>query len=547
MKTYCVKGFITGVLLITMNIHSQTYGVFFKSFTWTINQDPAWVDSIKSAWYATGVELDLVWRLIENKKGIYSWNDVDKSLDYLLEKGLDISLRVRMGSLLPDWLDFDEPLSDDGLPHRGNIDKKHFHIGHDGKHIWRGEAPLNHNNSNRYLNLTSPASIEILTTYYDSVLSHIKTYFESKNYNKSIEIIPSVNLVSEIELNSDWKMTGYSEIEIDSFLVFLEDKYAGDINTLNKSWGSDFDELRLDNINPRKYDWHEYRNKKYDEFIFPKGRLDWLEFKSMKLKELIDLLATITNKRGFKMGVQLGSIHDYRLDFRGFFDPTSFLEKAHAIRVADIKGYDKTFSFGASYLSSICRFWDEHDSSSHLKDRGFSSETNQHLFGYQSGNQRDYIKNELVPSWNRQVSVYFEHGADRHVIVSWGNSQIDSIYVAGDYIRGNELVKNDSIKSWYASFRNMLKSVSGTPRKIKQNDNAIILSNLYFPFSLENEGRPGSDRFPFFNRILPILNEQFDYPNLNFDIITDYMLKRDPQYIIKYYKKIYNQPELLNQ
>ncbi|MBL7074163.1 beta-galactosidase [candidate division KSB1 bacterium] len=515
------------------------YGIYFKTFPWTIVEYPEWVDAVVSDWGATGVQLEAVWRIFEPDRSdleadpIYTWTQFDQSLDTLINKGVDISFRVRIGSLLPDWVDFkmDATSASDGLNHVGLFDKEDFHIGDKGNHIWKGQAPLSNNNSNRYFNLTSKKGIETMTRFYEDVVKHIKEYLiDSGRYGsdrRPIEIIPTVNLVGEMELNSDWNMTGYSPIEIDSFRVYLVNKYLT-IDRLNSRWCSNFSNFSDINSIDSSWRWHEYKNMSFKDYTYPPGRLDWLNFKFKQSKKMVDRFAKITKKYGFKMGVQLGCLHDYRLDFRGFYDPTSLLGRAYAFRLADIKGYKEVFAFGANYARSICEYWDWK-----WKDgerRGFTSETNNHMYGYVSGDSADYAR-ELASIWADQVESYYDRGADIHVIAGgWGNSQDRE----GFFINGSLLVKDSTIQSWYEEFRTVLQEKKGTNRQTVINNKAIHLStNCYLIIA----NRSSENIFFLYNSVKPdsdYIDPSASYQDDGCDIVTNYMIIYDPGYLNKY-------------
>ncbi len=523
-------------------IYSQKVNIVFEVFPWTLDDNPNWITSIKDEWGANTVELEIPWLLVEKSKDNYNFNKIYKAIDTVLAHNLKLSFRVRMGNILPDWIN----------PNNIYFSKDDFNIDHEGNII-------GYNDSSYYLNITSKKSINFLKNHYKIVLDSISNYLKNKIDINFVEFIPSIDKSCEMEFkyNDGWIMTGYSNPEIIEFRNFLKKKYKN-INELKKIWiktNNEPDINRWDDINPRNYDWHEYENKLPNLYDYPQGRVDWLEYKYFELDSMINTFSEITgniyvNGENPKMGVQLGSLHDYRLDFRGFLDPTSFLKNTYAFRIADIKGYP--FHFGADYARSICKYWNWKDG----KPRYFSSEINDPLFGYKGNfNNIDsiayYIENELVPSWIEQIRIYHKKGADKQVIYGWGNSQakyfINSRRVNhSDFVNKDDLINKlgnssdgNSIWNAYSRLRSYLKNYLKDQNIISyhENDKAVHLSSIYFIYSEEVANRKNSNRFPLYNSIKPKLeytNPTLSYDTLYTDIITNYMLDHSIDYLNNY-------------
>ena len=561
--TFCFI-FLTNYRLFA--VHDQ-YKIYFSAYSHTINAPwgDDWLEGIKTNWYATGVQLYILWDEVKPDENTpYDFSKIDKALDKIRSKELDINILVPMGLHLPNWVDFQmsASASSDGILHSGSMQIDDFHLDHDGNPISKGA----HKWENRYLNLTSPNAINTMRAYYSAVVAHIEAYCDTNSILRSnVEITPSVSLNAEMELNTQWKMTGYSSHEKDDvtgFRKFLQDKYSS-ISAVIEAWEEFGDGPSITtwaSIDPSNYNWHEKNLVYKDDYIYPngrdyeydylKGRLDWLEFKQQQIKNLFDQFSAITTDVDFEIGLQIGCLHDNMLDYRGFLDPTSLLEKAHALRLADIAGYQATFAFSADYARSMCEYWDA-ENPSFCSRRGFSSETNWYLFG---------IKHNDIPSlpiavkqsrsetisniWADQVQKYYERGGDIHNVLGWGNSGAPAqFWFSGTTPRTytssskrDMLVWNDSIVNpstgWYRTFLAKLKDVRNTPRLTINATNAIQLSIDYFS-SMPNR----NDVFYLANSVKPrriYTNPQACYQETGCDIITNHIIDKSPEYLNQY-------------
>ncbi len=571
--------------------YNGEYRIYFSAYPWTIN-DPnygeLWLRAIKENWGATGVKIFALWENIEHEPGNFDFTDKGgqgnfaSALTKVAQADLDVDIFVPMGIFLPPWADWNEEKSDDSLRHpinpntQGLFSKQDFHIGYNGKHLFKGKAPLQYDISNRYFNLASPEGLAAMERFYIAVLSYIKQrlttpgdplyerYHNNPN-SRPIEIIPSINLVAEMELDSEMQLTGYSPLEIRAFQVYLKEKYDT-VDSLEKAWNivphtlTDFAD-----IDPRQYNWHN-TDISYEAYQYPLGRVEWLNFKYLQLLAVANRFAHITQTEGdglFKMGVQLGSIYDFRLDFRGFIDPSAFLEHAHSFRIADISTYLDYFGFGADYVRSIANYWDWKNGHTNPLDRkGFSSDTNWHLFGVSRTSLfgptnwvYKFGATQLARDWAKQVTEYYNRGADIHMNFGWGNVQdlenffVDGKYPAPPHIAKNLLVANPIIVGekdpltgkweggWYREFIDTLWAKRNTPRKLLKTGRAIHLSGNYF-YSIPS--RAYENLFYFANSVMPKniteLSTAYKFPEWCYqpgdcEIIANYMIQQDPQYL----------------
>ncbi len=564
MKKYFIILILFLRLAITLH-SSERYSIYFTAFTWTIT-DPLcgrdWLEGIQTNWAATGVQVYALWKDIQPlPNDLYDFRRLDAALDTLRSHNLDVNVLVPMGCWLPDWVDFNShhKKSDDGQVHLGIFDKtRDFHIDYQGRHIWKGRDK----SSNRFFNLCSKTALDTMAGYYGAVIRHINEYRKKHaiyfSKHRPIEIIPSINLNVEMELNGAFRMTGYSLAEKDSFIVYLKRKYPS-LSELKRIWNlSEKDSIiqTWEDVNIDSYSWYNPDVTFYNH-TYPAGRVDWIHFKYDALKRAVDQFAQITHDYDFKMGLQIGCLHDFLLDYRGFLDPTSLLENTDALRLADIMGYDSYFKFSANYAKSMCTYWDWKENKKNR--RGFSSETNWHLYRttfFIPVNTYHKAKGlKLSDSWARQVKAYYEQGADHHVILGWGNSVSNnkSFWAykkrpnSDEYEKTDLLVWNKRIVGtggpigkggWYRSFINKLWDYKETERQLRKANQTFHLSSDYF-LSIQDRRKK---TFYLANSMLPksiYNNLEKSFKDIDADIITNYMLINNPEYVNKYNQFIF--------
>ncbi|MGH1363320.1 MAG: FlgD immunoglobulin-like domain containing protein [Calditrichia bacterium] len=550
---------------------SEAYGVYFTAFPWTINEDfggdtgQLWLEAIRDDWGATGVQLYAIWSDIEPTRNVFNWTDFDAALLKILNAGLDVNILVRMGSFLPDWA---EPDSE------GQYQDKEFHTDKFGEIIAKGSDGT----SDRYFHPSSSLGTDRMKIFYEKVVLHVKDTlvvntpllydYEGTNHHsgrarRPIEFTPSINLTAEFELDSDWRMTGYSALEKTAFITYLKAKYDNDISRLEAAWGDTL--INSFTIDPANYNWH-LELVDSDGYDLLPGRIDWLSFKSEALLSLANEFADITNTNGFRMGIQFGSIYDKRLDFRGYFDATPFMEKAYGLRVADIPGFRDYFNFSADFSRSICEYWDDQPGSIHTR-RGFSSETNWHLstkgFAVTDpmvdplASSHEVAANDLSDDFEDQMMAFYDEGADYHVIFGWGNVQarwqfwatsdgerpdpVSSI-TKDDLLVGNlTIIDTSGTNDWYHSFTDAIKTLTTPSSPSRQSPSAatraIHYSSAYFSTIPVDSGViNGRDTFYMPKAIMNknYSNPNDSYPSISSDIVTDYMIEHTPDYLSNY-------------
>jgi len=532
------------------------YGIYFLTFPNVITDtrfgEDWFLNDITENWGATGVQLDVHLRdihprtpsslevLANPETPSYNWLPLDKALDRILAfphpilgtPGLDVHIRVRLGSLLPAWVDFyrEGPCPACGLVHAGHLFADHdFHCDKSGHHNFK-EPPSK--NSNRHLNFTSPNAI----TYYKNILravaEHTMRYLLDHQFDfanrRPVEFVPSTTYKNaELEYNSDRKMAGYSKYDVISFYNYLAEIYPepNGLDSLIACWGPANGAPRIqfiEDVDPSRYDWDVDSNT-FHQYQYPGGRLDFLNFRFKKLKGVIDLFSEAIKEveanypvdKYLSLAIQIGSIYDYHLEYRGFLDATALLENVDALRLADIPGYSDYFKFSADYARSITNYWESMSG----RNYGFSSETN------------NPVKKEhrtISKKWCDQIDAFFYKGADCHIVANWGNL---------DNKAAEEVHLKKNYTSWdrYRIFAEKLKSLSGKFRQPHGRLNrAVHLSANYAPFRNVKEN--------FYMPISVFMNadsksEVRTYLKNNlfsYDIITDYMIAHSPNFLLPY-------------
>lgn len=281
------------------------------------------------------------------------------------------------------------------------------------------------------------------------------------------------------------------------------------IENLNNNWGTDFNNFDTISINPTNYNWDvdiSYADAATKN-ILP-GRLDWINFKTTLLKSFIDDCASITHNMGFKIGLQIGSIYDDVIIRRGWFEITPLIENVDAVHVADIATYRKNFKFGADYLRSVCKYWENING----KVIEFTTESNWPGFNEMSSNN-------LTDDWTLQLNSYYDRGSTAHYVFGW------------DYHY------NESLFSIYSDWRIQLKTIRNVKNiyNIKAVHLSCEFSNYYYNFPATYQ-IICSDTSRLLNsicRLKPYENNYYNYDD-NCDIITNYMIKTLPSYLNNY-------------
>ncbi len=468
-----------------------------------------WLKRIATDWGATGICLRIFWGHVDtdSNPGADNWANLDKAIQTITEnqfnkKNLDIYLRVCMGLQKPKWLSPTNPrfVTDD------------FQIKYDNSIYNHQDYENGIPDSEKHpLNFNSPNSQKYMRNFLSEVLTHIDEKFPDNVKSRIKEIVPTFSTSDEQEYPFA-AMCGYSSYENEEFIKYLRNKYSNNLSVLNKRWNpeNEFKDFSIwSELSPGAYKWHTYENSEYK---YPNGRVDWINFRTEQLASFINSLSDIISDFGFETGVQLGSIYDDLMERRGWVDPTKLFENANAIHVADIYQYSENFKFGAEYLSSICTFW-TYTNDKDFKPVHFSTETNWPNF-----NNKDPLFLSIY--WKEQLESYYEAGASEHYIVGWD-------------ITPEEL---DRLKSLYQPWRSTLVGYSNKKVVTKESSVAVHLGveQVFYNHNTKSVWNKRFELNDFVTSKYESISEG-NSQNSDKDIITNYMLERNPEYLKRYH------------
>lgn len=367
-----------------------------------------WLNRVAKDWGATGICLRIFWGHVDTDSipGADNWKNLDRAIETITNnkfnnKKLDIYLRVCMGLQKPVWVS----------PSNSRFERDDFQIKYDNTIYNHQDYEKGIPDSEKHpLNFNSPKSHKFMKDFLREVLTHIDEKFSDNIKSRIKEIVPTFSTSDEEEYPFA-AMCGYSSYENSEFIKYLKIKYLENLFNVNSRWNPDNDERDINawsDISPSKYLWQTYDNSEYK---FPNGRVDWINFRTEQLAAFINSLSEIISDFGFDMGVQIGCIYDDLMERRGWVDPIKLFENADAVHVADIYQYSENFSFGAEYLSSICKFWTTTNDRD-CKPVHFSTETNWPNFNNQDAEFLSFY-------WKNQLDEYYRKGASANYLVGW--------------------------------------------------------------------------------------------------------------------------------
>ncbi|MBS1514505.1 MAG: beta-galactosidase [Bacteroidetes bacterium] len=477
-------------------LEDEKFKIVFVSSSWSLKSD--WLDEIKNKWGATGVSLFIPWIQNEPVEGKFDFRRLDSNLSLIKNQGLDINIRIPMGFEYPEWITKNAD---------NKFSKNDYQLNKQGEIFKTDYVPTG------VLNFASETSKNCMLNYLTAIVKHFNELRESGYDIK--EIVPSVDPDAEFEYTSGF-MLGYSSFEKNLFRNYLTRKYNNDVNLLNFKWKASF--KNFEEIDPAIYNWEKASLQNYN---ISAGRYDWMKFRTASLKSFIDECAQVIHSYNFKMGLQLGSICDEYIEYRGWYDPTSLLENVDAVRVADIAEYRPNFNFSADYLRTLCNYWSERKN----KKISFSSESN--WAGYPK--PHGYSPERLCSDWDSQLKSYYEKGSDAHYVMGW-------------YLDWNTLNKIKAFgEGEYKNWRTTLNEFSNKNRIKVKYDKAVYLSSDYaFYFgNIHTDTTIDKNyylKFKLYNSIVPRFqykeNER-NYDNHS-DILTNYILENSPEVLNNY-------------
>ena len=503
MKKLIIISIFLLLLFNDREIYSQidSFDIVFDYWTGVCRWYPERIDILKNKWGATAIMIKVNWDDIQpNGPDDAYWSYLDSAITNITDRGLKVYVRIAMGNNMPAWVH---------VPTIEGLTSDDFQTKSDGSRYFKYDVwgPLN---------FTSDLSKYYLLNYFSKVVEHLSTapYAGSVKY-----VFPSTDVDNEMEYTGE-VMLGYSVKEIEKFRNYLRTKYNNDIELLKNKWEAGPDEIQnFADIQPRNYNWNN--SAPYSTYIYPKGRVDWINFHTSELKSFIDTCSEIvshyqSNDSTLKMGVEFGSCYDYAIENRGWYDPTPLIENVEFFKVADIIAYKPNFEFAADYVRSICNFW----STIKNKNIKFATETNWPDY--------DLYSPELLNNdWSTQLTTFYKKGASAHLIYGM------------DWIIATKLsvLRNDEFKIW----GDTLQFYSKAKIKTITNTKAVHLSCEQGNFEGNNytEELIGEILYLTFNFLKSISPQGNYWNNLNnyddhCDIVTNCMINNYPQYINKY-------------
>ena len=339
--------------------------------------DAVWLENIKNDWGATGILLRIDRSIIDRRflnppppGDEYLWDHPSFNYDLAFEmiESYDLDIYVKVTTMYFNLDLVDTHYFDDD-----------FHIRYNGERFYNRyfDPP----NEKPMLNLTSPKATGDLLTFFDEVVDHLNNDLTSNIRDRIKLLVPGLSPDNETEFpfNTlgvvEGELTGYSVPEIEEFMVFLNNRY-GSVENLNETWGdgASFGGINSNDIVIQGYKWEIIRDDPNDYYLYEPGRRDFLDFRTKELKDFIDGCATRAHNGNFNLGVQFGSLYDWIIEFRGFYDPTSLIENVDYVITDEILEYEPNFTFAADYSRSLCSFWERQGPAK--KKIKFATETN---------------------------------------------------------------------------------------------------------------------------------------------------------------------------
>ncbi len=522
-------------------------------------KDSAWVHNIKNDWRATGVNLRIKWADVVDNSFNRNWADVDAALQQLDENSLDIYIRVSLCYTRKAWF--------------SNFVAKDFHrrkiapgVGDFYYHPYFLNAPYhdNTNMSRRMFNFMSKAPRDSMITFYRQVVQHLD---QSPHKDRIKLIVPTISPDDESDYpqvtydftdsKEHTEMTGYTIVERDSFKTFLINKYVS-IAVLNQTWGPPNLSSFGTASNVIMYNWEKLHDDR-GPFDYPKGRKDWIDFKTQALKNFHALLRNETKTHSepdFPFGLQFGSFYDPRILFRGFYDPTSLIQDIDYLITGDVPEYHPNFNFSADYSRSLSRYWDWRQGKGGANRMKFATETNFPDYRY-------IPPDTLNKYWERQVEAFYGRGASALFISHWGtkSSEVccfaqrvqdrDPQLLADNEDWANALsgrFRYQPILKIFHSSATHLSCEQGLYFRLPE-DLGYSSDNDYFhtnghevgQWVATNDSIVAIYELPFHRFIVP--REEYVLNNAQYrewgDIVTNYMLSHSPNYISGHYNELH--------
>lgn len=452
-------------------------------------QGRGWIERIKNDFHATGILLTIDWSLFDDPANpqAVTTRQLLKTLDLIQKNNLDVYAAINLASL-PAYLV--DKLSND-----------HFQL------MYNREVaviPLN----TPLLNFANPESQKLMLDYYRNILKLLS------KYSNIVEVIPNFTWHAETEYPHQMQ-TGYSKPMQIAFQNYLKKKYDNDIRLLNASWRKGnllYSYQRFDEIAPDP-SWGDPHNTylPFDAFSNAYGRIDWIHFKTVTLKNIAERFIKINHEFGYPMPLQIGCTFDALIERRGWLDITSLLENADGIRVGDIAEREESFEFHANYLRSLKEYW-EWRRKREGKEPGypFALATVSNWPGYS-----DLSPQHLTKAWIRQLRAFYRQGADAHFVHGWYSPE-DANVLPDSYL---------PYKAWIDTLRQyknrpVQKPPFNRAEAVYFSTARAAITHGYNPDTISE--------VEHFESLLPY--------DKDYQVITDFMVGQDPQYVQRFSK-----------
>jgi len=571
--------FTTVFILFAVNIlQAQSTGfeiVYNADFKYAKRLE--WVQKIRDDWHATGINLRIRWRDVIKANVIPStslsnsdcvWDSVDAALSTIASSipstpYLDIYIRINMSETNTAWQSTLQTSAYDSMmakAYDGNIYSNAY-----TDNITRGP---------RMFSILSNGARNIMEKFYRLVLDHLNN---SPYKNRIKLIVPTFSQDDESDLPShtrriiagvdkDWpESTGFSIGERRSFKFYLIQRYANNINKLNEKWGtyfSSFDQIESQMIN---WNWHsigDYGNG-YLTITYPKGKKEWVDFKTETLRQFHNKLASIAHETNynFKYGIQLAPIYLNGAEDRGYYDPTSIFEEADFIIAADGPQMDLNHNWIADVTRSIANYW-SFEKNKTLDDKvKFATELSwmdyNIINGYDvdgttwTSSQKTTGADSLTFYYTNLMNSFYNKGASAIFLSHWGNDEMTWV---SDYVEAGTEINRYSI--WRTNLGNKKnQSIQSITNDVVYHISfvqGLYIRNTGYD-SLDNyahnEGKgvygPNTESMPNVvpRYIYPLMKYSSRLPNYisnnayngSGDFLTNFMVRNDYTFFSSYY------------
>jgi len=232
-----------------------------------------------------------------------------------------------------------------------------------------------------------------------------------------------------------------------------------------------------------------------NRIFFPKGKIDWIDFKTNQLSIFFRQLSNIAKKYNFSFGLQFSSFFSNTIEYSGFYEHTSILLNSANFTITDETISEKPlFKFAADFSRSLAKFVSYETG----RRVGFATETNWPW--------NDNFDDITLPKHWRELLVTFKNKGASALFVSHLGTEV-FLYVALKFISG---AYKDSYDIWRIALANAKNDAFIKPAYIfafhlsyEQAMNYRLTGNYKYPpfnrgFNLNNLGKIDSSKDSYF-------------------------------------------------